>query len=177
MGKVSLDLPTVSGPFDGYFEIVAPELGLVPTLWTQLPYPGSTNDVPTYFPFYVLAVTSTRLQALVDALHVTLDPTRGEVFVLPYDCDAWPAGGVTLALERPDPSSQSFYLDSAGIANATSAQTDVSTASGPMGGFVNVSPGNVTVVASVESVGVVSKVSAVVRAGAVTLLEIVPTTQ
>jgi hypothetical protein len=175
MGGVSLQVPTVSGPFDGYFELVAPELGLVPMLWTQLPYPGSSNDVADYFPFYVMGITTTRLQAVVDALRVTRDVGRGDVFVMPYDCDNWPAGGVTLALDPVDPSSKAFYLDSGGNASATSAETTVSTASGPMGGFINVAPGPVTIVASVKSAGVVSRVSAVVRAGAVTLLEIVPT--
>lgn len=91
------------------------------------------------------------LPALVGLAQVTPDPNLGQIFFGVVYCDANPQltpGGVSMALDKTDPSTALFYMNG-NLPSLTATKTDPNSG----GGFFNVPPGGRTVSASLQATG------------------------
>jgi hypothetical protein len=171
MGSVTLQLPDLTLPavgFGGYFEITstAQPPSIVPYLYF-LSYPLS---VP-YVSFMVSMQTPAHLQSVAAPVGVILDDTHGTVIVESTDCQLLPASQVQVAVAPTDSETRFRYIAS-GVLSATATSTDISGAA-----FVfDVPPGMATVTATPLSLGhPSSQASILVRAGAMSYVEALPT--
>ncbi len=107
----------------------------------------------------------------VDGAALTLNPERGLVMLIAYDCATVPAAGVSFSLSPPAPSSTLVY-SVGGFPSLTATSTDSS------GGavIVNVPPGAVTITATLApGHPIIETANGFSEAGDFTLLNLVPT--
>jgi hypothetical protein len=167
MGAIELSIDTSPTGFDGYLDVSGESV--VPSLIYYLPpiiadiAPGSL-EVPL--------VTKDSLPLITGlAGGITLDPARGQLLALAYDCAEANAEGVKIAVSSADAGTTQAYLQ--GQALSTSAtQTDES------GGSVlfNLPAGPADVSVTLAGEGTLTaKSGVIVRAGAFTYATMPPT--
>lgn len=169
-GKVTLTLPMLkktgfgSGEdgFDGFRWLTGP--GLRPTYrYANLPAVQGGAGV------YAVANAATT-QALAQATGIVVDPTRAVIVAEIKDCYSIHAAGVRFEADATDAASTPYYLVT-GVPNTTQTET---TANG-IGGWVNVPPGQATIVAREANTGRELARSIVsTHAGATTVLVMLP---
>ncbi len=109
---------------------------------------------------------------------VTWDPSRGLVIFSVSDCTppASAAIGVRVDLDSSDAAVREFYVQGGITPSFSARETDGTGGIARLGGgFVNVSPGTVTLTATPVALGrVASRATVLVRAGTVTLANLLP---
>jgi hypothetical protein len=167
-GSVSLTFKNVSNGagaielgLNGFMRITSPSLFPVYYYWG---FPLSEAQIYSYWQ----VVTPAELKPLFAATNVTPDPNRGTVEVVVYDCKAaFAAAGVEVTLSSADTQTKSF--------NTTGVATSVTDTTGILA-FDNVPTGDFELTATPLAIGKpASKVSANVRAGAITGVLVDPT--
>jgi hypothetical protein len=169
-GVVSLSVSNVSSGggvinslgLNGYFKVLAPGY---PPYYSYWGFPLSAS----YFGSYGEIDTMSSIQQNVGAVNAVLDPSRGILTVVVYDCVYNAAPDVEVTLSTADVETRSFRTS--GLETAT---TDV----GGLLIFLNVPVGDVLVTAKPAALDRTSStVSATVRAGSLTSVGAVPTPQ
>jgi hypothetical protein len=183
-GIAMLDpLPLGTVGFPGYFEVTLPDEA--PNL--NFVSPPIIED-RSYQRIYWSKAALTNLAALVG---VTWDPTRGHVFIEAHDCTEYPngincqgrgdesckghgPGGIAFELDVHDPAIVLGYLFPPSV-----SRTAGGTYEGiGQGGFINVPPGDVTVIGKIAATGqIVSRQKLFVRAGAYSMVVLQPTNE
>jgi hypothetical protein len=123
--------------FDGYFEVVDPNGGRVPTyVFLSPPARGSRVIV-------MPSLTNAARAEIERDLGVSTSPLSALIGVRPIDCSGGEGAGVKLSLDGDNPEVTPFYLDRRlpTVASPRSATDSVLA----FGGFVGVPPGNKTV--------------------------------
>lgn len=157
-------VPTLTGAFGGYLEVIA--AGRMPLLAYPAVFPASTQFLGS------LPVSPRALFEQIAMLSGdTFEDDLGAIAVFVTDCNRNPARRVRVTLEPADGATP-IYLKS-GAADPTANETDQS---GIMG-FVNVTPGRLTLTAEVTLPGnnVVSRRLVWVRPNAETYIQLGPT--
>ncbi len=167
MGAVKLFVSTGATGFDGYLDVSGGTV--VPALIYYLPpigadIPAGTLEVPL--------VTEDNL-ALITGLAggLSLDPTRGQLLALAYDCAGDNAVGVQIAASNADAKSTQAYLQGSAL-SLEAKQTDES------GGSVifNLPAGASDISVTLPGAGTLTAKSGVtIRAGAFTYATLPPT--
>ena len=172
-GTASLVLPT-AGPggartgFDGYIEIIDPKnVYITSLLFSGVPI---VEDVSLR---KVVLIASADLAALTKFAGIVPDPQHGYVASAVTDCAARLAPRATVVTDTFDTLTKGFYTRS-GIFSPGSTDTDAQ----GLVAFVNVPAGLLTMKATSEDIGrVTSVVSASVRPGALSLVQLTPTSR
>jgi hypothetical protein len=106
---------------------------------------------------------------LAQQVGVTLDPERGLVLLSSYDCQGKAAAGVSFKMDGAQGSSVFYAV--AGLPNTTVTSTD----SQGYGGFLNVSPGTISVTGQLEEDNrELGRISLLIRAGSISYSRMVP---
>jgi hypothetical protein len=152
---------------NGYFQVTSPDKTYMPNI-VYWGYPMSEANNPLPMDAYGLNITTIEDEQLAAALGVTVDATRGQVFVNVEDCLFNPAPGVQVTIDNQDPAIREFY----GIGNLMPTATDRT----GVAIFTNVPVGNVNLTATPVAIGAPSsKVTVQVRAGWITGANLFPT--
>jgi hypothetical protein len=158
---------TTSAPFQGYVELTAS--GYMTQLEYVYPFLAEATDPGVTVPIGLS--TTAYIAELGSATGVPLDPLLGIVAASPKDCTNNPAPGVAFSGSPLGPRAQPFYYVSGTPtthATATSLPTSV-------GGFSNVAPGLITLIASANGAAFAT-VAVEVRPNALTIIPyLVPT--
>ncbi len=125
-GNCCLDLPVTEVGFGGYFKLSRDDLAPVSEQYGR---PIFNNSVS-----YISVVTQAVNDLLWNSLGVTLDPERGLLSVIMWDCSWTSAPGIEYELSSADEVTRTFYLAESGTLSFTQSETS----SSGMGGFVNV---------------------------------------
>jgi hypothetical protein len=167
MGAVKLSVATGTSGFDGYLDVSG--ASIVPSLIYYLPpivadIAAGSLDIPL--------VTTDSLSLITGlAGGITLDPTRGQLLALTYDCAAANAIGVKVAASTSDAKTTQAYLQGSAL-STMATQTDKS------GGSVlfNLPAGPTSASVTIAGKGTLTAKSSVnVRAGAFTYATLPPT--
>jgi hypothetical protein len=149
--------------FDGYIELRGP--GYMPGLYFFYPPIDADREVQ-FLPLLSPAVFG---QFVMLAGH-EVEPDRGHLLLGAYDCRNQPAEGVRFSSQESDDKTFAFYLIKR-IPNVSAKVTD----SAGRGGLVNLRAGPVSLIGSVDPGDRRwSKLSVIVRPGALTYTTIVP---
>ena len=167
MGAVKLSVATGASGFDGYLDVSGGSI--VPSLIYYLPpirtdIAAGSLDVP---------LVTTDSLGLITGLAggTTLDPARGQLLAIAYDCAAANAIGVKVAASTADAKTTQAYLDGSAL-STMATKTDKS------GGSVlfNLSAGPASVTVTIPGQGKLTAKSRVnIRAGAFTYATMPPT--
>jgi hypothetical protein len=125
----------------------------------QPPGPGGVDagaEAQTPASQVVLLTMGLRTAAFIDELGssagLDLDPSLGIILAYPYDCLSNAAPGVSFQASGAGPRAESFYYAS----GTPTQQGTLTSLPLPAGGFANVEPGAITLVASVHGAPVSS---------------------
>jgi hypothetical protein len=141
----------------------------LPILVFELP-PVTRSRVLTDLPWSTVALSP---EQIAEAAGVTLDAGRGVVAFQVRDCGGAPAGGVRLTADTADGLSRTIYLGDMG-ASFTGGATDAG--SDALGLIFDLPAGAATLTAELAATGTpVARADVIVRAGALTALELPPT--
>lgn len=158
-GKLAFD--RVDAAFSGYVTLSAESI--VPTLYFFNPPVASDLEIPA------LSLSTPQSRAALLG-QLGADTARGDLLFNAVDCQGKPASGVSFTLSPSSSSAIPFYLSS-GLPTRNASATDAS----GYGGFVNVSPGTVTIRAvDAKSQRPIQTFTVVVRDGAATWSKVVP---
>ena len=160
-------LTSQSVPFTGYLQAASSgyvtQLSYVYPPITESTDPGVVVGVGLYPSSYIAEVGA--------ANKVTLDPSLGIIAAFPHDCSGVPAPGVSFSGTSLGSRAQAYYE----VTNAPTIQATATSLPTPEGGFINVAPGLVTLVASANGTPVAT-VAVQVQKNAITVLpNLVPT--
>jgi hypothetical protein len=159
-GSVSVTVPS---DFDGYLDIVDSTGTYLPSLIFLDLVAVAQNST-------ILLVTANEEKALVGTADITLVPNTGLLLVPVVDCTSARTAGVSVSVS-PATGSTLFYV----IANTPSTSATETDSAGNAG-FVNVTPGDVTITGTLDPGGQeMGTVTTIVRAGALTYQLIRPT--
>jgi len=163
-GTFMLTVPPGPNGFDGYIDLSGSNL--YPTLYYFLPpVIVGGNRGKLRLP------SSDTITLLAKGIGVDLDPTRGHLAMVPWDCTMSPAPGISISIDAANDGSTTFYFQN-NLPSHAVTQTDSDPA---LGGAVNVPTGITLVRTKVESLGTVSaQYSFNIRAGTLTAGSIPP---
>lgn len=157
-GDVTVTLPS---DIEAYLEVSGPDY--FQTL-AFLDHVAQTEN-----PVVLMVPTSAAAFIAQDA-GVTIDPTKGIILARTADCTNGPTAGASVSVFPSDMETRFYTINNSVTPNAT--QTD----SAGNAGFVNVSPGSVTLTGTIGPGGKeYGKVQTLVRAGAITAQVLRPT--
>ncbi len=163
-GTFTLTVPPGPNGFDGYVDLSGGTL--YPTLYYFLPpviVGGSRGKLRL--------PSSDTITALAGGVQVELDPTRGHLAMVPWDCTMSPAAGVSISIDAADDQSTVFYFQN-GLPSRAVTQTGSNPA---LGGAVNLKTGITLVRTRLESLGTVTaQYNYNIRAGTLTAGSIPP---
>lgn len=172
-------IPITKG-FAGYLHLGPPPASfpaLSPTIYAYVFPPGAAPGVtshvcPTCAPEVSTPVVSTlEIGALASFLGISLDTSRGMLFLTALDCDNRPHAGIQVSLEQADGKVKRFYLQD-GLPNAKLTETSVTGSAG----FGNVPAGVVSVTLRLGKTGtLIGRRTVLVRAGTLTIMHVPPT--
>lgn len=152
---------TVPGELETYLDIQGGQY--YPTLAFNDHVAQPKNEV-------VLLVPKSAAASLATTAGVTIDETKGIILARTTDCTLAPTGGASVTIFPTNQETRFYTINSTTNPNAT--QTD----SAGNSGFVNVTPGTVTLTGTVGPMGkVYGKVSVLVRAGSISAQILRPT--
>lgn len=163
-GTFTVTVPPGPNGFDGYVDLSGSTL--YPTLYYFLPpVIVGGNRGKLRLP------SSDTINLLANGISVDLDPARGHLAMVPWDCTLSPAPGVSIAIDAADAQSTTFYFQ-----NNLPSHAVTQTGSDPaLGGAVNLKTGITVVRTKVESLGTISaQFSFNIRAGTLTSGSIPP---
>ncbi len=110
---------------------------------------------------------------LADVISVTLDPKKGQLIVVVYDCLGAPAPGVRVDVASADDGSTPFYLAANGFPDSALVETSATTS---IGGALNLPPHVTTLTTTVVASGARhASMTVIVRPDTLTLVELSPT--
>lgn len=165
-GQAAIILPLGASGFDGYFDLRA--AGYIPQL--RWPFPPVT-EVTATGDHPAVMVSLEGISSFAESVGVTLDAGRGQLFVTVLDCAGTEAEDIRGEVDTADGSSTLYFLIGE-VPDTTVAATD---ASGALGWF-NLPPGAMTLTLRSGDAGVeVARASLLIRAGALTTVELPPT--
>lgn len=151
--------------FTGYFDVTSPST--MPAMLFQTK--PITEDVSDPLPIQILTPQTLNLLALVGGYEVNEE--RGHALVLTSDCNGDIAAGVQLSTDSEDPEIEGFYL-----INEYPSLTATATDQSGNGGFINLPPGWVSVISTVEATSEhIGSTRFTVRAGTIAYLSAMPT--
>lgn len=157
-GFVTVTLPA---EVDAYLEVTAPDY--FQTLAFLDHVVQSDNAV-------VLVVPTVAAQFIAKDAGVTIDPTKGIILARTADCTGGPTAGASVSLFPSDMETRFYTINSSVTPDAV--QTDTA----GNAGFVNVTPGSVTVIGTIGPDGKeYGRVQTLVRANAITAQIVRPT--
>jgi hypothetical protein len=159
-GRLAVPLPA---GFDGYVEIKAP--GYMTALYFFYPPVVADREI-NFLPLLRPEV----FNAFVIMSGKPLIPERGHVMLGAYDCQGTPAEGLRFGSTDGDDSTAPFYL-----VKRFPSVTVTATDGAGRGGIINLPARSVTVTGHNASDRTVSKVSLLLRPGALTYTTMVPT--
>lgn len=171
MNMVTVKVPTGTNGFDGFFEVDG--AGAPTNLKYVFPPVGAGFAGAADWQF--LLFTDAIDAAIGQEIGVTLDPALAIVGLQSFDCTFNAIGGVSFELAGGGASAKLLYFVGglSGTASLSAKATEL--ASDALGGFVNVSPGEVTVSAKVAATGQsLGSVKVFTRAGAMTTIQFTP---
>ncbi|MFO0755877.1 MAG: hypothetical protein U0359_05270 [Byssovorax sp.] len=170
-GSATLTVPTPGKGFEGYFQGEAP--GRLPGL-LKLDFPISTEA--SLGGFFMTLMKADQLETSMKG-NTTIDPSRGVILALAFDCGGAAAGGTSFAVGSADaqtvlghglPSSEYYGVHADCIdPAAASSQTGIAIS-------MNVPPGMTTVSVSAPGAKALGQAQAPVRAGATTTVILFP---
>jgi hypothetical protein len=164
-GSFDLTVPSGADGFDGYLDLSGPSI--YPTIY----YIQPAVTVGGYRGRLALP-SATLITGLTTAIGAKLDPDRGLLALVPYDCTLSPAPGVTLDISTADESTTTYYF----VNNAPSPAATQTDAAPAIGGAVNLPAQLALVTATANSVGKKSaQLNFNIRAGTLTAGSIPPT--
>lgn len=164
-GKVQFEVDVEGGDrgFTGYVQFTRNDL--MPGLYFFNPPITSSVDVPQ-----VQLLTPMVAQLLAMQAGISFMSERGLILLRAFDCTDEPVPGVVFEVDDADPNSTAFYSVD-GLPSRKATATDTS----GYGGVINAAPGTITVKARLAgSRRVISTVSILVKAGAITYSRMVP---
>lgn len=187
-GTISFDIDTNVAGFSGYIEVMPPMMPCIEGFCADGCTVGSLEpqcQIPSFAPalqFFnppvvadyeqpmILPLFPTEaLPSVIEAAGATSDPTKGNLFIVAFNCDGERAAGVTYTItENPGGISQLYMKD--GAVTNTVLETDAS----GVGGFINVPAGFAEVEAFNEDQDLVGSVGLVARGGFMTYSPLVP---
>lgn len=154
---------TVPVPFNGYFEITAPDAV------TTLSFPPEHLHDGIDYPLLKLVPLST-LTGYADAFGTTLDMTLGHVIFDTLDCQRAPAAAISAAIDLELPSTRLFYVRD-GLPSKTATVTDET----GLAGYINLAKGTVTVTGTLAATKQkIGSRSVLIRPGAVSFFGVGP---
>jgi hypothetical protein len=163
-GTFSMTVPSGASGFNGYIDLSG--ASVYPALYYFLP----PLIVGGFRGRLRLPAVST-IDLLVKAMMVDLDPSRGHLALVPWDCTLSPAPGVSFQVASADSASTPYYFRQ-GAPSKTATETDAAPA---VGGAVNVPAGLALVRTNVVSKSQSSaELNFNVRAGTLTTAPIPP---
>jgi hypothetical protein len=161
-GFVEITVPVEATGFAGYYEITEAER--YPALFVENP-PLQGEEVS----FRTLSQNT--FNAFTALVGVTPDPTRGHAALQGEECDGRGGPELTFASSNGDASTRAAYI-AGSLPSAAATETDLS----GVGGLFNVPAGaNVTISGTLRDGRLVGAVEVPIRAGWITITNIVPT--
>jgi hypothetical protein len=156
--------------FRGYLLIEPNESypNIYPSLVEVTPPPSSTDHETDLDPIVLLENADVKNIGLI--LGVTPDPAAGQLLTKTVNCSHVPSAGIKLSTDSLGANTVSYYMNGNGDLPSTSISQ---TSSSGEGGFMNIKPGFVTVVATHDG-RQVSSMTVPVRASHATYLVILP---
>lgn len=171
-GFAELTVPPGLLGFSGYFQLFPAPGDPDPVVKTILQHTSPPLVEHVDFVRAVLSQAQFNTFALLLLEGKGADPELGHLVLQAADCNENEAAGVVFELADPTLAQVGFYLDENGLPSKTLTKTMAPT---QLGGFGNVKPGSVTVLARVAATGQkVSEINVIVRKDTLTFTVIGP---
>ena len=166
-GTAMIQLTQIKGGLDGYVEISGPMLATTLS-FVRDPEP---NKIFAISPLPIFGFRQSSINLIAASGGLTFDPNRGSVVFTAWQCVTTPAPGLKVSADKADGMSTTFYL-AGGVPSTKADRTDRN----GTGGVINIPPGPVAITTTLAATGAAhGKFTGVVRAGALTAVDIFPT--
>ncbi|HEX4339682.1 MAG TPA: hypothetical protein VH062_27430 [Polyangiaceae bacterium] len=163
-GHLELTVPSGATGFNGFIDLSGSTL--YPTLYYFLPPLIVGGDRGR-----LRLPSADTIKLLASSIKVDLDPTRGSLALVPWDCTLSPAPGVSFVIDSAGPGSLTYYFED----NLPNHGATTTAADPAIGGAVNIVPGVTRVRATVASLSTtISEFNFNIRAGTLTAGSIPP---